>query len=256
MSSNATSPSRAEIVDALRESLESASYVVALWESGSVAFGRVDALSDIDLQMAVEDEQIAAAFELVEVSLAQLASIEARWEVPSPTWHGHAQRFYRLAGTSPHLLIDVCVMRKSTRRRFLEPERHGRVRVLFDKQHWIEQIPMSEETLRRQLESRTAQLRARLLLFGSFVEKELARGHLIDALAFYQSLLLRPLVDALRIRYDPCRHDFGPRYLHHDLPVDIVARLSELWLVHDSSDLHAKQAEARAWLAQILDALE
>jgi hypothetical protein len=92
-------------------------------------------------------------------------------------------------------------------------------------------------------------------LFAPFMQKELNRGNAIEALAFYQGLTLRPLVEALRLRYCPTRYNFHSRYLYYDLPPEVARRLEPFFFVADTAALRARHAEALAWCAEALDAL-
>src|SRR4029453_9712622 len=62
--------------------------VNAAWVGGSDAFGRADELSDVDLQVDVDDGHVAATFGAVEAALAAASPIAARLGVPMPTWPG------------------------------------------------------------------------------------------------------------------------------------------------------------------------
>ena len=84
---------------ALKGLLEPHPAVLAAWLGGSAATGRLDALSDTDLVAIVQDGAEAAVWALLEGALP----IEVRLELPLPTWHGHQQRIYRVAGK----LLDV-----------------------------------------------------------------------------------------------------------------------------------------------------
>ena len=112
-------PTRESILGALQRAIEPQPWAKAMWEAGSVAFGRADEWSDIDLQICVDDDFVAPVFELVEQTLLTLAPIELKYELPQPTWHGHAQTFYQLHGPSPFLLIDLAVVKLSAPEKFL-----------------------------------------------------------------------------------------------------------------------------------------
>lgn len=73
------------------------------------------------------------------------------------------------------------------------------------------------------------------------------RGNSIEALAFYRSFSLYPLVEMLRIKYDPYRYDFKTRYLYYNFPKDIVEKLEELFFISDSRDLKAKHKICVNW---------
>ena len=89
-------------------------------------------------------------------------------------------------------------------------------------------------------------------MFRVLVEKELNRGNVIEAAAFYQSYTLRPLIQALRILHDPTRHDFHTRYVHYDLPESDVKRLTELIFVASGEELAAKRERAEEWFKEVL----
>ena len=101
-------------------------WVNAAWLGGSDAFGRADELSDVDLQVDVDDGHVAT-FGAVEAALAAASPIVARLVMPMPAWHGHAQRFYQLRDTAEFTAVDVVVFQRSDPRRYYnQSERHGR----------------------------------------------------------------------------------------------------------------------------------
>jgi hypothetical protein len=81
--------------------------------------------------------------------------------------------------------------------------------------------------------------------------KSARRGDLPEAISFYQAFVLRPLVEVLRIRHDPWRHDFDVRYLRHDIPEPDRSRLFALWTVRDAEDLLRQRDEAEAWFREV-----
>lgn len=239
----------------LRAALEPLPYVHALWEGGAAAFGRVDAWSDLDLQVDADDEHAEAALLAAERALSGLAPISLKHRLPEPTWHGHVQAFYRLAGASEFLLIDLVVLRHSNPRKFLEAEIHGQAVVHFDKSGVVVAPPFDRTKFLSELERRVAALRETVPLFAPFMQKELNRGNAIEALAFYQGLTLRPLVEALRLRHCPVRYNFHTRYVYYDLPAQVVRRLEPFFFVADTTALRARHAEALTWCTEVLTAL-
>ena len=165
---------RDEIVAAVKEALEP--WALALWEGGAAAWGRVDEWSDIDLQAAVDDVRVEDAFAAVEAALP----VDLAYRLPEPTWHGHAQAFFRIAGASPFHLLDFVVMKRSAERRYLEPERHGRARVHFDTIGFLEPGAAPAPDLGAVLDG----LKTRFELFQVLTLKEVERGQDLEALAF------------------------------------------------------------------------
>lgn len=236
----------------VRAALEPLPFVHALWEGGSASFDRADAWSDMDLQACVDDERVADTFSAVESAAEKGVGIEATFVLPEPTWHGHAQRFYRFRGQPPWLLLDLCVQKRSAPNRLLETEIHGKRLFLFDRIDLEKsQTPPDREARDRKLKARVAYLRARVDMFAHLVEKECRRQHPLDAFAFYQSMLVQPLVEMLRIRHDPWRHDFGLRYLHHAVPAPIARRVEDLCFVRNFADLQAKSRAALRWFDEL-----
>lgn len=242
--------SRAELLDRLRDAVSAAPWIDAAWIGGSDAFGRADALSDIDLQVLTPVARSDEAFALVERCLGDAGGVEATLVVPEPAWHGHRQRFYRVRGLPETAMVDLCVMRADKLGPFLDPVRHGAPVVWFDRVGAL--VPVDDPDLAAVFSQRMAVLRARVDLLGHLPGKALARGRLVEAVDGFQRLLFAPLVEALRAVHAPRRQDYGLRYLEHDLPPDVVARLERLALPADRGALGAAIDEARSWLRELL----
>jgi len=237
---------RGRVLAAVRQALESEPRVLALWEGGSAAWQRLDAWSDLDLMILVEDDSVESTWALLEKTLETLGPISLRHGLSPPTWHGHDQVFYRLRDSSEFLMLDVMVLRRSAPERFLERERHGEPLVYFDKTGEIVPAPADREALRKRIQLRLAQLRSIFPLFQPLVKKELLRGNDLDALAFYQGQTLAPLLALLRIRHCPERFDFGLRYADRDLPPEVAAQVRALWFVSSAKEIASKREQAEA----------
>ncbi|MBS0633401.1 MAG: hypothetical protein JSS11_15945 [Verrucomicrobia bacterium] len=248
---------RAVLIATIRDTLEPLPFVHCLWEGGSTGFDRADRWSDVDLQCEVDDERVADIFASVEAALSRVAEISLCFKVPEPAWHGHSQRFYRFANAEPWLMLDFVVMKRGAAHKFNEPEVHGTCPVLFDRSGLFENpIRTDRAALETKLRDRIAMFRARVAMFQILIEKEGWRGQAIDALHFYQGLMLSALVELLRIKYDPLRHSWGNRYLHRTLPPAEAARLQSLMFVASPAEIPAKRAEAEAWFNALADELD
>lgn len=240
---------RPALIAAVRGALEPRPFVHCLWEGGATCFARADQWSDVDLQCEVDDDQVAATFTAVEKALEAVAEISLCFFVPEPAWHGHSQRFYRFANAEPWLQLDFCVMKRGAAHKFNEPDIHGPAGVLFDRSGLFGKnvVRTDRAAFETRLRARLEALRVRFAMFQVLVEKETWRGNAIDALYFYHSLTLAPLVELLRIRHDPLRHNWGNRYLHHTLPRPEAERLQRLMYVATPAEIPAKRTEAAAW---------
>jgi hypothetical protein len=247
---------RKRILAAVKTALEPLDYTQAMWEAGAAAFERVDRWSDIDLMIDVDDDRVADVFAILESTLARLAPIELCYELPQPTWHGHTQRFYRLQGAGPFLVIDVAVIKHSNPNKFLQPEQHGEAVIHFDKTGVVQPPPFDWPAHTAMLRERAETLRLTFELFQALPLKELYRQNTIEAMAFYHSFILRPLVEVLRIRHRPARYNFYTRYIHSDLPLEVAGRLQELYFVASPDDLGMKIEAASAWFGQELNRIQ
>lgn len=251
---NMSSLTRDDLLQALRAALEPHDWVQAAWVGGSDAFGRADALSDVDLQLLVVPEDGDRAFALVESVVEALGGARHVWRVPEPAWHGLRQRFYQLSALPETCMLDLCVARADRLAPFLDPVRHGLPVIWFDRVGAV--VPVPDPTLAATFDRRLEQLVARAHLLAHMPEKALARGRPIEAVDGLQRLLLAPLIELLRRRYAPDRQDYGLRYLPEDLPAEVVARLEPLFFAADSADLAGKISLARAWLTEELGRAE
>jgi hypothetical protein len=247
---------RGRVIELLHGALEPLAWVNAAWLGGSDAFGRADELSDVDLQVDVDDGRVAATFGAVEAALAAASPIMARLVPPMPTWHGHAQRFYRLRDTAEFTAVDVVVFRRSDPRRYYnQTERHGRPLVLFDRAGIVHPVPLDQTGLAASLAREVAGIAERLPFTLPLVAKEVRRGDALAAHGLWQRHVLAPLVTLYRVRHTPARHDFGTRYTRHDLPSEVRQTLAELAFVTGLDDLGTKLPRAERLLRGLLDEL-
>ncbi len=244
-------PSRTDVVQALEAALRPLDYVDAFYEGGAAAWRRIDPWSDVDLYVIVEDGRTEEAFATIEASLERLAPIEGTYVVEGLHSEGLAQKFYHLRGTSPFLLIDMAVLTRSAPEKYLEPEVHGENVVLFDKTGVTEVPPLDRDAFEAKRRARLAQLRERTGMFHVNVEKDLNRGHGVEALFGYWMYVLLPLLEVLRMEHGPLHHAFGTRYVYDELPPEVVQRVEELAFARDAEDLREKYREALQWFREV-----
>ena len=199
--------------------------VRACWEGGSIAFGRADEFSDIDLYIVADAAHHQPILDMFEHALAAGAPIAHVWAVDPSAFAGVSQRIYLLEGAPRFFAVDCAVVTVAGAAQFLERERHGEARVLFDRDGTACASSLDQAPHDARLRQRLAQIRGSWPVYRTLVEKELARGRSLDAIGFYFGGLLRPLVELLGMRYRPERFDYGWRYLHQDLPVELQQRL-------------------------------
>ena len=92
----------------------------------------------------------------------------------------------------------------------------------------------------------------RFRMFSNFVEKEIRRGNSLEALEYYRTIVIPSLIQALRIKHSPMHYDFRMRYVHYDLPKDVVKRLETLCFIRDMKDLEGKNPKAIQWFNELV----
>ena len=245
-------PTREAIIRAIAVALEPLSYVYAMWEGGAVAFDRLDQWSDIDICIDADDARVTEVFPHVERALQAIAPIQLKYDVPSPSLGEYVQAFYRLKDTPRFMIVDLAVFKHSAQDKLLEPEIHGQARLHFNKAGALRIPALDRAALEATLRARLERIGKRYRMFGCFIEKEIMRANWIEALDLYYRLVLDSLIEVLRIKHRPARHDFRTRYVRYDLPDGVVTRLRDLYFVKDEEDLRGKLRLAHEWLEQML----
>ena len=253
---SSASPTREQIIRNVAAALEPVEAVRALWMMGSIAFDRLDELSDIDLVLDVRPDDISVAWDVIENTLESLAPLDYRHAMPQPTWHGHEQRFFHLVDTPQHLLIDAVIMKSGHGPRFDEIERHGTPSVLFDKDGIVVTTHVDPDEIRSTIRSRIASIKSLLPLAYSLVGKEIERGRPFDAFGFYQRFVVDNLVALARMKHDPNRHDYGFRYLGFDLPQDLLEEIEACCYVGSLDELAIRFEVAKDLISGLLEDLE
>jgi hypothetical protein len=235
------------IVQTLIAVLKPLNYVYAFYEGGAAAFNRVDEWSDIDLYLVVDDDKVDEAFLAVEKALRSLSPIKQKFDVPQTGWPDVFQAFYRLEDASEYLIIDFVVLKLSSPDTFLEPEIHGNVVFYFNKSGKVKPAQLDREALFKKLHERLERLQARFDMFNNFVQKEINRGHYLEAIDLYHGFTLGTLVEALRIKHNPIHYNFKMEYVHYELPSETIKKLENLYFVKDAKDLQEKYREVIKW---------
>jgi hypothetical protein len=221
---------RRRIVAALVNFLKPVEYVHAFYEGGAAAFGRIDEWSDLDLYAIVDDDKVEQTFRVVEEALNSVHQIDMKYPVLQQPWPGVSQAFYRLKNTSRYLLVDFAVLTQKSGEKFLEPNIHGDNVFYFNKSSRIKPPILDKQKFKDRMHERLEKLSARFDMFNIFVQKEINRGNWLEALDLYYNVTLASLVEALRARYNSFHYDFKMRYVHYELPAEIVVRLQNLYL--------------------------
>lgn len=246
---------RKTIIDKIITTLKPLNFAYAMWEGGAAAYNRVDDWSDINLNIVVNDDYVEEIFNAVDNALKSLSTIEYKYFLPQPAWHGHSQAFYQLANSSKYLIVNLLIIKHSSSNKFLETEVHGNVVVYFDK-IFITPHNIDTKGFFKKIQIRIKDIENREQLIETIVNKQLNRKNYIEAFDYYYSSLLDLLVEILRIRYSPYHYNFKALNISYDLPEDVVKSLKELIFVKDEEQLEVKYNQATNWLKSELSSLD
>lgn len=228
--------------------------IAAIGEGGAAARGRADEFSDLDLMIVAPAAGAAAIFAIVESALRTIAAITHTWRLEPPGFPDMVQRFYFLAGAPRHFAVDCSVITPAGIAAFLERERHGEMIVWFDRDATLTSRPIDAETLARRRAHRLEQVRGSVPVYSMLVDKELERGHALEAFGFYQ-VLVRALIELLGMQHRPDRFDFGWRYVERELPPTAQALIARHAFVPDGNSLAPLHASLVDEITGLLDAL-
>lgn len=241
------------IINKLVDALKPLDYVQAFWEGGAAAYNRIDEWSDIDIYIVADDEKVDDTIRVVEKTLIILAPIKQKLELPKSQWPEISQIFYELEGTNKYLVIDLAVLKASSPEKFLEPEIHGDARFYFSKSAVFKSYPLDKQAFSKKLRERKELLKAKFDIFNIHVQKEINRGNILEAIDLYHTFTLATLIETLRMKHYPVHYDFKTRYIHYELPLDIIQRLEELSFIKDERDMQAKYDQATKWVGDMFE---
>jgi predicted nucleotidyltransferase len=237
--------SRKDITQAFNETFYPDSKVYSMWEGGSIANNRLDEWSDIDLLFIIEDDYVEEFIKSIKAILENIGKIDLSYRLAEPTWHGHSQVFYRLENTSPYLILDIVVMKKNSINRFLEVERHGKPYIYFDKEQLLIEEHITEAQMKEKIKHRFNQITSTFPVFQIFIQKEINRGHSIDAMGYYINMTVKPVIELIGMLERPYRYDFSMRYIHTDFPKELQEKIEDLLFVNNIEDLKLKFHQAK-----------
>jgi len=249
---------REELRMALHDRLHACDSVLAMWEAGSAAFDRADEHSDLDIGVLARAGSLETVWQEVERALDDVGGFSIRWENPVHIFKGMIQRVYRPKLAPRWLDLDIGIFQDTAEDLYLQPQRHGRATILFDRSQGqrTASVQFDEAAHRQRMREALHQEIMRWNLYRDFVAKEIARGRTIDAFGFYVAFAVRPVISVLGMLHRPDRFDYGFRYVKEDLPADIVRRIERLCYVASPADLLGRVKAADALIAQTIEKLK
>ena len=234
---------RDEIIEHLTDKLKNDSLVYAFWLEGADAQDRTDEYSDIDIWLDVEDGHESETLNKIEIILSELGKVDFSYEVKHP--HPKIkQGFFHIEGTSEFLIIDVCVQSHSRVFWYTEGFQDEKAKVIFDKDNVIKYKPMNQQEFEKETSARIAELKKTFPFFQTLVKKSANRGNFLEALGSYHEKILNPLVEILRIKYQPTKKDFYLKDISRDIPKKLLTELEDLYKIDSLDDIKTKGQKA------------
>jgi len=228
-----------------------------MWEAGSAAFGRVDDYSDLDIGLLASVGSNDEVWGIVDQAFAELGGVSLRWSEPNPLFSGMDKRIFRPRQATRWLQVDIGLFPENAAELYNEPERHGRIDIIFDRAGGRLAPPRWDELAnRRRMGEALHQNLMKWQTYYGWFRKELARGRTVDAFMMYLHLTVMPLLTVLNMRYRPSRWDFGFRYVKDELPSEVVKVVERLCYVPDPSALEERFSAADGLLRETLHELE
>jgi hypothetical protein len=237
---------RKNIFRIVQDNIEPIPEVIAAWEGGAAANGTLDQYSDIDLSVLAKTP-LRSVLNTIETALETIG-IDYGWQAKSSFFgDGMIEKVIVLKDSPKFFSVDVHIFDLADTnllKEFMEIERHGEPRVLFDKKNLIKTGHTDPEVLFRKHQERVEQLAQGFPIFKTLALKAIERGHEVDALGFYQNALVRPLIEVLGMIYRPFKSDFGMRYINSSFPPKFQKLIKNLNYVSSFEDLPTKILEA------------
>ena len=224
--------------------------LLACWIGGSAATGGYDEHSDLDINVLAAPGTFVRVYEDSGRPLVETFAPTSVWRLPDATYADGRQLFATFddspgALVGPTRLLDVVVYEPTDEHRHVDVRRHGTPLVRFDPDGLIVVRDDDEAELRRGAEQTVDQIRQRRLVAEWLVNRAIARNHLPEAVSLYLRFALLPVIQLLRARDCPARHDYLFRYLHTDLLPADAARIDTL--LPGVERLRELSAECFAW---------
>ncbi|MFH0906341.1 MAG: nucleotidyltransferase domain-containing protein [archaeon] len=234
--------SRSQILDLLKK-LESDKNIYAIWLEGSDAQNRADKYSDIDIWIDVSDNYVSKAFNLIEKLLKSLGDLDFAYE----TEHNHPkirQKFFHIKNTSEFFIIDVCVQKHSRVFWYTSNFKDEKIKTVFDKCNVVKFKKLNKKRFEKENKQKLLKLKSTFMFYQVWVKKEINRNHFLEALFQYHEKVLKPLVELIRIKYEPTKSSFYLKDISYDIPKKYTKILEDLYKINSINDISKKLKKA------------
>ena len=224
---------RSEVIDIIKPFIVNRDDVMAVWEGGSAATNTLDAYSDLDLMVVVEDHAVEDVMQAMDAFLSKSFGIAQSYRVPEPAWHGFSQTFYQLNQTPAWFYLDFCVLPQSINDPFTAPDRHGVGLVWVDKAAFIKREPTPKKMVEKRAKAAYERATGALFVMTIELEKAFLREHYLDAYHGLYAFMMRSLVPLLNLHTRKAQVDFGLRYAERVYASEDLALIESFFKASD-----------------------
>lgn len=225
---------RSDLINGLRHALESDSRFIAAILEGADAHKTVDEYSDIDIRVIYEGD-LNAVQSVVTSALQQFGEVDYTYVRREPNG---TRLILHCAGTPKYLLFDILLQPYLEYNKYISKDKI----LLFDKLNILTEF--NEMSGSEEIIARIEKLKSNGALRDIYFEREALRGNFLEALHQYQTLVLQPLVEILRLCYCPQYRDLQLKHVTKDLPYEVVVLLEDLYRVSSVEQIVEKKKQA------------
>ncbi len=242
---------RDKIIKKLHDGLIKNQSVFAFWIEGADALNTTDKYSDLDIWLDVEDSFEDKVLREIQSILSQINSLDFEYEIDHP--HPKIkQAFFHLKNTSEFFIIDVCIQSHSRGIFLTKGKKDEEIKVIFDRKKIIKFKELDKADFKKLLAKRIKKLNETFLFFQAWVKKGVNRNNFLEALNYYYSFVLEPLVELLRIKYEPTKYNFGLKHIERDLPNDMLSEIEDLYKISSINEITVKMKKANKLFSKII----
>jgi predicted nucleotidyltransferase len=228
--------------------------VLALWECGSAAFGRVDEYSDIDLCVLVAAGQVEVIADAIRTALSSIARISN--ECRKQTDSGSTQFFWQFEGLPAYNFVDIDFAEYNDCAVKIDPSVEGEPIIHLDRCGYLNVVAESPDERQLRVGPRISEIARVFEISSVLVERHILRGHALHAYGEYQRSMIRPLIELLRIKHCPQRSSWHTTYIAWDLPAEVNERLRSLVMVSSLEQMDRNLAVVQSWVVSLLQDLD
>lgn len=234
-----------KIVVVLRGALEPRKDVFALWITGSMAQGKGDEDSDLDIWVSIADGSEEKVYIAVKETLASLGKldIDHRMQVAHPKIFHNV---YHVADTPDAHTIDVNLQYQSQKIKLTKGV--DDYVAIFDKKGDIQVVMPKKSSLdwKKALERASQYVK----LQKPNILKNLERGQILEAQLYYR-YLIEFLLKLVRNKYTPNKTEYGFKHVSRDLPKKYVTLFEKLTMVKNAEDIQSGLKMVEAFITSV-----